>query len=1345
MPAINVARTDTFELQRQKINQIGDQIFSISQGGSDLSTGNLKLGDGTLSAPSLAFVNDVKLGIYRVATNVLGFASNSKKILDIELEGVKSFKDFSVVRNSLSPTNTLIASGGQNYDVGSYNAVPIVGGSGSNATVDIAVVEYTGSVTNSGDGYAGGSYTDQSLSGGNGTGAIVDYDVTSILGSITNPGSGYVEAIYTAVALTGGNGTGATADIEVDSNGAVVDVIITAEGDNGYDLGDVLSASNADLGGSGSGFAFTISNNPGTVENFTISQYGTGYQVGDVLTIPGTGSPAFAYTINAVKTVSSITINNPGVGYNAGDVLSVDPTSLTQPITYAVTVIPTQKLTFTGTVADTKFSKGDTLKGIEGAAIGTSLDGIYTGTVSQTYSNVQLNAGSGTGLIIDFETDETGELGISNIVATGYNYTQGQQISVPSGSVGGIAGVVLNVDSVSVRVEVSCLAVYSSGGNIDYIVIEEDTNLSNGELIDISTGGIATAETIATISTQNQYLLDDGNVANTVADKYHPNLTLYSGNTYEFNLTDTSVSTHPFELSETPDGVHTSYAQNSVVLDTSSTTITVTDTTNIVVGMPVAVTGGTGSLDAATVVTSVDDATTITLSLLPLTNGTADLSFTGYEYSTGVVKVDGNLRVKVSDTTPNLYYYCQVHSAMGGTSPNFHVLPTDTNNPKVFGSGLLINAVSIDSVVAVGLDVDAGIITGNSLSAVSGAVETFVATTSITTPTISTTDITCATLSSTNTIVATATNGMSVIGNLSVGSNLTISNSNGNLETSGEIKSTGSFNSDNRVKLQGDTLSAFAGNNINLTVTGENVVRVNGTSALGIPSGTELDKPTTNYNGYIRFNTDTTQYEGYSEATSSWSSLGGVRDIDGSTYIIAEATVGANDNTLYFYNDNVNTLQLGTEFLDFRSVKKISSARLGLPTYTLWTAGAGTSVGDYIKHKNNLYEVTGIVNLGQLAGTGGEPSHTSGTAANGDAQLTWFSSAVSPLTISEVEEFRIGPDKDCPLVVGGELTFDDNVVSTQVQDLVLRPNAGKQTIVDSVTHFRIPAGTDNEKSIAAAGPGSIRFNTDIQQFEGYSGANWSSLGGVRDVDGNTYIIPETAPAANENILYFYNNNVNTLQLSGTALDFTNIDTITTSGGNTLGINTEILTLNSLDTTIDNSDSSSTFISTTKQYLDLGLSSGLNVDPVLRLDNQGDIYFNTTFGTGSFNGVKVFDGDLKEFELADYAIRTFTFSLIKGGSESSAVILYNTSTAKGCKVTALSKSSSGKRSMAEYNVIDNGTDIFHNEFGSLNTSLDQFTAAFDFTGSSEPRVTFTLSNDHAISDIVSFTVLVQEIK
>ena len=66
-------------------------------------------------------------------------------------------------------------------------------------------------------------------------------------------------------------------------------------------------------------------------------------------------------------------------------------------------------------------------------------------------------------------------------------------------------------------------------------------------------------------------------------------------------------------------------------------------------------------------------------------------------------------------------------------------------------------------------------------------------------------------------------------------------------------------------------------------------------------------------------------------------------------------------------------------------------------------------------------------------------------------------------------------------------------------------------------------------------------------------------------------------------------------------------------------------------------------------------------------------------------------------------------------------------------------------MSEYAVIDNGTDIFHNEYASLNTSDDQYTATFDFTASTEPRITLTLTNDHATSDVINFTVLVQEIK
>lgn len=75
-------------------------------------------------------------------------------------------------------------------------------------------------------------------------------------GTLT-PGSGYATpGTYTLVPLTGGTGSGAKATIVV-SGGAVTSVTITTQGTN-YVVGDSLSASNANLGGSGSGFAIAV-------------------------------------------------------------------------------------------------------------------------------------------------------------------------------------------------------------------------------------------------------------------------------------------------------------------------------------------------------------------------------------------------------------------------------------------------------------------------------------------------------------------------------------------------------------------------------------------------------------------------------------------------------------------------------------------------------------------------------------------------------------------------------------------------------------------------------------------------------------------------------------------------------------------------------------------------------------------------------------------------------------------------------------------------------------------------------------------------------------------------------
>lgn len=75
------------------------------------------------------------------------------------------------------------------------------------------------------------------------------------LGSITG-GSSYTAGTYSGVSLTGGSGTGATANIVV-SGGAVTSVTIVNAG-SGYALADILSATAASIGGTGSGFSVGV-------------------------------------------------------------------------------------------------------------------------------------------------------------------------------------------------------------------------------------------------------------------------------------------------------------------------------------------------------------------------------------------------------------------------------------------------------------------------------------------------------------------------------------------------------------------------------------------------------------------------------------------------------------------------------------------------------------------------------------------------------------------------------------------------------------------------------------------------------------------------------------------------------------------------------------------------------------------------------------------------------------------------------------------------------------------------------------------------------------------------------
>ena len=66
-------------------------------------------------------------------------------------------------------------------------------------------------------------------------------------------------------------------------------------------------------------------------------------------------------------------------------------------------------------------------------------------------------------------------------------------------------------------------------------------------------------------------------------------------------------------------------------------------------------------------------------------------------------------------------------------------------------------------------------------------------------------------------------------------------------------------------------------------------LEINAKDGIKIPSGTTLERPATAdlVAGTIRYNTTTTQFEGYGPG-NNWGSLGGVKDVNNDTYISAE-------------------------------------------------------------------------------------------------------------------------------------------------------------------------------------------------------------------------------------------------------------------------------------------------------------------------------------------------------------------------------------------------------------------------------------------------------------------------
>jgi hypothetical protein len=190
---------------------------------------------------------------------------------------------------------------------------------------------------------------------------------------------------------------------------------------------------------------------------------------------------------------------------------------------------------------------------------------------------------------------------------------------------------------------------------------------------------------------------------------------------------------------------------------------------------------------------------------------------------------------------------------------------------------------------------------------------------------------------------------INVDGNIRIENNLiTTQTTNSNLQLSGA--GTGSVEIEN-FRINDNTITNTVGDMTFTPATGVTVFT--GTGSVRLPTGNTASRPAVPQVGMIRYNTDDNLFEGYD---GQWQSLQGVYDVDRNTYITAELTPGANDNTIRFYSNSALVADVNSSRFDVNTLQVDSITISG---NTLTTTGVNQ---DLILNANG----TGIIRIENL-------------------------------------------------------------------------------------------------------------------------------------------------------------------------------------------------------------------------------------------------------------------------------------------------------------------------------------------------------------------------------------------
>jgi hypothetical protein len=183
--------------------------------------------------------------------------------------------------------------------------------------------------------------------------------------------------------------------------------------------------------------------------------------------------------------------------------------------------------------------------------------------------------------------------------------------------------------------------------------------------------------------------------------------------------------------------------------------------------------------------------------------------------------------------------------------------------------------------------------------------------------------------------------------------------------------------------------------------------------------------------------------------------------------------------------------------------------------------------------------VTGATTItGATTQTGGDVSFTTNTAGaiTLDATATGTISLIGAMSINGALA-QTGNSQVTGRLDVDNIRIDGNTISTTDTngDLEIAPDGSGEVNISATSALKIPVGSTAQRPTNATG--QIRFNNTDGRFEGYDGNAWAGLGGVVDVDQDTFIKAESSPTADNDELEFHTGGTQRATLSTTAFEF----------------------------------------------------------------------------------------------------------------------------------------------------------------------------------------------------------------